>query len=32
VQDGRYGEGLDATVTLKEGETKELPFRVKALK
>jgi hypothetical protein len=27
VQDPRYGKG-DATITLKEGETKELPFKV----
>jgi beta-lactamase regulating signal transducer with metallopeptidase domain len=31
VQDPRYGEGLDATITLAEGETHELPFRVKAV-
>jgi hypothetical protein len=31
VQDPRYGEGLAATITLAEGETRELPFRVKAV-
>jgi hypothetical protein len=30
VQDERYGLGLSADVTLQEGDTRELPFRVKA--